>query len=211
MNKEDREKLEWMLDNDHSIDELIQKIAETAYEELNNDGYYSLDKVVEEAFNIFEHDRGFDGEIWGKKKIRYKYKKEIVDAYIEGFVETIWNECKESVDVYTDLYTFTINWNDLMILEGAKKLDKMELREVKEFFDLMRNLARIYRIYLRETYLADFNRYGLIFGRGKLKITKEVDIPRNNHQKVCMKDVIEEYIDIDELYEEFGELGKNEN
>lgn len=117
MKKIDREKLQWMLDNNHSIDELIQKVAETAYEELNNDGCYSLDKMVEEAFEIFENEKGFDGEIWDGLTETERLIKEYVNQYNE-FVK------------YWDYY----DWkdNDLDNPENLKELKLQQFSDLKD-------------------------------------------------------------------------------
>ncbi len=117
MKKEDREKLQWMLDNDHSIDELIQKVAETAYEELNNDGGYSLDKVVEEAFEIFENEKGFNGEIWDGLTETERLIKEYVNRY-DNFIK------------YWDSY----DWkdNDLDNPENLKELKAQQFSDLKD-------------------------------------------------------------------------------
>lgn len=57
--------LEWMIDHNHSIREMITKIGEIAWEELTNDGGLSYDKIIDEAFEIFESEQGFQNcELW---------------------------------------------------------------------------------------------------------------------------------------------------
>ena len=41
------------------------RIGNVAWEELTNDGGLSYDKIIDEAFEIFEEEQGFEnGEIW---------------------------------------------------------------------------------------------------------------------------------------------------
>lgn len=49
----------WMEDHNHSIREMITRIGEIAWEELTNDGGLSYDKIIDEAFEIFEEEQGF--------------------------------------------------------------------------------------------------------------------------------------------------------
>lgn len=60
--------LQWMIDHGHSLDELFQLVGITARKELTNDGGYSYDKIIDEAYHIFTGEIGFpDGEIWACK------------------------------------------------------------------------------------------------------------------------------------------------
>ncbi len=55
----------WMEDHNHSIREMITRIGEIAWEELTNDGGLSYDKIIDEAFEIFEEEQGFKNKkIW---------------------------------------------------------------------------------------------------------------------------------------------------
>ena len=49
----------WMEDHNHSIREMITRIGEIAWEELTNDRGLSYDKIIDEAFEIFEEEQGF--------------------------------------------------------------------------------------------------------------------------------------------------------
>ena len=64
MNKEyEKYKLEWMIDHDYSLEDLMNKIAEIIDEELTVDGNAYV--FINEAFNIFEKETGFNGSgIW---------------------------------------------------------------------------------------------------------------------------------------------------
>lgn len=46
----------WMEDHNHSIREMITRIGEIAWEELTNDRGLSYDKIIDEAFEIFEEE-----------------------------------------------------------------------------------------------------------------------------------------------------------
>ena len=63
----ERYQLEWMIDHGHSLESLIDKISKVASDELTNDGSMSFDKIIYEAFEIFEEEVGFDSEIWACK------------------------------------------------------------------------------------------------------------------------------------------------
>ena len=44
---------------------MITRIGEIAWEELTNDGGLSYDKIIDEAFEIFEEEHGFKNKkIW---------------------------------------------------------------------------------------------------------------------------------------------------
>ena len=64
MNKEyEKYKLEWMIDHDYSLEDLMNKIAEIINEELTIDGNAYV--FINEAFNILEKEAGFNGSgIW---------------------------------------------------------------------------------------------------------------------------------------------------
>lgn len=54
-----------MEDHNHSIREMITRIGEIAWEELTNVVSLSYDKIIDEAFEIFEEEQGFkNGKIW---------------------------------------------------------------------------------------------------------------------------------------------------
>ena len=73
MTNYEKYKLEWMIDHNHSIREMITRIGEIAWEELTNDGGLSYDKIIDEAFEIFEKEQGFkNGKIWDSED---KWKK----------------------------------------------------------------------------------------------------------------------------------------
>lgn len=68
--------LQWMIDNKHSLSELIEKIASVAEKELSKGGRNDL--IVEEAFEIFESEVGFsNSEIWLSKDEYEKMKKDV--------------------------------------------------------------------------------------------------------------------------------------
>lgn len=56
--------LQWMIAHHHSIDEMVQLIGKIAWEELSTNSAFSYDKLVDEAYQIFREERGFNGEIW---------------------------------------------------------------------------------------------------------------------------------------------------
>lgn len=65
MNEYEKYQLQWMLDHNHSIREMITRLGEIAFNEMSNDVGLSFDKIMDEAFEIFEYEQGFDNEeIW---------------------------------------------------------------------------------------------------------------------------------------------------
>lgn len=65
MTKYEKYQLQWLIEHNHSINELIKKIGNVANTELSNDGGLSFDKIIDEAFDIFQNEVGFSGsEIW---------------------------------------------------------------------------------------------------------------------------------------------------
>ena len=64
MNKEyEKYKLEWMIDHNYSLEDLMNRIAEIINEELAVDGNPYV--FINEAFNILEKETGFNGSgIW---------------------------------------------------------------------------------------------------------------------------------------------------
>ncbi len=58
--------LEWMIDHDHSLNELIELLAETAEEQL---GIY--EQSIEEAYDIFTNEIGFNDGMWANK-VKYE-------------------------------------------------------------------------------------------------------------------------------------------
>lgn len=65
MNEYEKYQLQWMLDHNHSIREMITRLGEIAFNEMSNDVGLSFDKIMDEAFEIFEYEQGFKNEeIW---------------------------------------------------------------------------------------------------------------------------------------------------
>lgn len=65
MTKYERYQLQWMIDHNHSLSEMMGIIGNTANEELSQGGSYQNALIIDEAFSIFESERGFTGsEIW---------------------------------------------------------------------------------------------------------------------------------------------------
>lgn len=65
MTEYEKYQLKWMIDHGYSIRDMITRIGNVAWEELTNDGGLSYDKIIDEAFEIFEEEQGFEnGEIW---------------------------------------------------------------------------------------------------------------------------------------------------
>lgn len=68
MTKYEKYQLQWMIDHDHSLYDMIDRLGDIAFKEMINDGGISLDKVIDEVFEIFEWEQGFEGgEIWACK------------------------------------------------------------------------------------------------------------------------------------------------
>ena len=65
MNEYEKYQLQWMLDHNHSIREMITRLGEIVFNEMSNDVGLSFDKIMDEAFEIFEYEQGFKNEeIW---------------------------------------------------------------------------------------------------------------------------------------------------
>lgn len=65
MTEYEKYQLKWMIDHGYSIRDMITRISNVAWEELTNDGGLSYDKIIDEAFEIFEEEQGFEnGGIW---------------------------------------------------------------------------------------------------------------------------------------------------
>ena len=52
MNEYEKYQLQWMLDHNHSIREMITRLGEIAFNEMSNDVGLSFDKIMDEAFEI---------------------------------------------------------------------------------------------------------------------------------------------------------------
>lgn len=57
MNEYEKYQLQWMLDHNHSIREMITRLGEIAFNEMSNDVGLSFDKIMDEAFEIFEYEQ----------------------------------------------------------------------------------------------------------------------------------------------------------
>lgn len=69
MTKYEQYQLEWMIDHNHSLSEMIQIIGDIANEELSQNGSYQNALIIDEAFSIFEKEVGFRGsKIWASEK-----------------------------------------------------------------------------------------------------------------------------------------------
>lgn len=66
----------WMEDYNHSIREMITRIGEIAWGELTNDRGLSYDKIIDEAFEIFEEEQGFKNKKYGFVKMNGKTIRE---------------------------------------------------------------------------------------------------------------------------------------
>lgn len=66
----------WMENHNHSIREMITRIGEIAWEELTNDRGLSYDKIIDEAFEIFEEEQGFKNKKYGFVKMNGKTIRE---------------------------------------------------------------------------------------------------------------------------------------
>lgn len=64
MTEYEKYQLKWMIDHGYSIRDMITRIGNVAWEELTNDRDLSYDKIIDEAFEIFE-------EIQSKPSNRY--------------------------------------------------------------------------------------------------------------------------------------------
>ena len=62
MTEYEKYQLKWMIDHGYSIRDMITRIGNVAWEELTNDGGLSYDKIIDEAFEIFEEEQGFENE-----------------------------------------------------------------------------------------------------------------------------------------------------
>lgn len=78
MTEYEKYQLKWMIDNGYSIRDMITRIGNVAWEELTNDGELSYDKIIDEAFEIFEEEQGFEnGQIWDSED---KWEGRLIDA-----------------------------------------------------------------------------------------------------------------------------------
>ena len=78
MTEYEKYQLKWMIDNGYSIRDMITRIGNVAWEELTNDGGLSYDKIIDEAFEIFEEEQGFEnGQIWDSED---KWEGRLIDA-----------------------------------------------------------------------------------------------------------------------------------
>lgn len=78
MTEYEKYQLKWMIDHGYSIRDMITRIGNVAWEELTNDGGLSYDKIIDEAFEIFEEEQGFEnGEIWDSED---KWEGRLIDA-----------------------------------------------------------------------------------------------------------------------------------
>lgn len=78
MTEYEKYQLKWMIDNGYSIRDMITRIGKVAWEELTNDGGLSYDKIIDEAFEIFEEEQGFEnGQIWDSED---KWEGRLIDA-----------------------------------------------------------------------------------------------------------------------------------
>lgn len=58
MSEYERYRLQWMLDHDHSLTELIRELND--YQNEADD----MELTVQDVFNEWERDTGFGGELW---------------------------------------------------------------------------------------------------------------------------------------------------
>lgn len=63
--------LQWLIGHNHSLNELIELLAETAEEQL---GIYG--QSVEEAYDIFTNEIGFNDGMWANK-VKYENTKNL--------------------------------------------------------------------------------------------------------------------------------------
>lgn len=78
MTEYEKYQLKWMIDHGYSIRDMITRIDNVAWEELTNDGGLSYDKIIDEAFEIFEEEQGFEnGQIWDSED---KWEGRLIDA-----------------------------------------------------------------------------------------------------------------------------------
>ena len=68
MTKYESYQLQWMIDHNHSLSEMIKIIGNIANEELSQGGSCQNALIIDEAFSIFEAEQGFPGhEIWASE------------------------------------------------------------------------------------------------------------------------------------------------
>lgn len=58
--------LQWMIDHGHSLQELMNVLADTANENLSMGGNVYF--IFDELFEIFQNEVGFSGEIWASEQ-----------------------------------------------------------------------------------------------------------------------------------------------
>lgn len=66
MDAYDRYKLQWMLDHDYSLSDLIEELRNLQYGDPD-DGDSAI-TPVDELFDDWETDVGFGGEIWASRR-----------------------------------------------------------------------------------------------------------------------------------------------
>ena len=68
MTEYEKYQLQWMIDHDHSIYDLIDRLGDIASDEIINDGDTALGRYIDETFELLEWEQGFEGgEIWASK------------------------------------------------------------------------------------------------------------------------------------------------
>lgn len=83
----------WMEDHNHSIRGTITRIGEIAWGELTNDRGLSYDKIIDEAFEIFEEEQGFKNKKYGFVKMNGKTIRENLQ---NSKGEWTWNDMKNT-------------------------------------------------------------------------------------------------------------------
>lgn len=83
MTKYERYQLQWMLNHDHSLTELLNEMLATQTDE----GEITFDGDVVDLFNEWEFSHGFGGEIWAcESEWKECEGKTIMDAVYEQYV-----------------------------------------------------------------------------------------------------------------------------
>lgn len=121
--------LEWMIEHGYSLEDLMDKIANIINEELTIPGNAHV--FINEAFDVFEKEQGFHGEIWACEEEWTEHEAKVNDMRnsIDELHELIADEkiFKDMLEWFGDhdqasedfmkKYGYNLNENDEYIKE----------------------------------------------------------------------------------------------
>lgn len=140
-------KLVWMLVNHYTLNDLLLAMGKVANEELIHDNQCTLDKIIDEVFEIVESEKGLNGKRWLSKNEFYKVFNTLKRTEVYSTDDILDIIAKNDYCIYTNESFDTVARNKAQALLDniTKNVASVDAYFVKATFDYDK-----YKMYLNE-------------------------------------------------------------